>query len=108
MPISLLLYPPAIRTWHCVAYFKWLLYQVYVNVAVHLFFYLSIKLISQYLSRGENRAGLLPARRGEKEKILLVERPWRHHGETPGAERARPTGKCMYLGDIGWEVARFA
>jgi hypothetical protein len=62
MPIALLLYPPAIRTWHCVAYFKWLLYQVYVNVAVHLFFYLSIKLISQYLSRGENRAGLLPAR----------------------------------------------
>lgn len=34
--------------------------------------------------------------------------PRSHPENLPGAERASPTLKYKYLGDLGWEVARLA
>ena len=54
-----------------------------------------MELISLWLGEGDRKAGLLiPARGGvEREEERIKETPW----ELTGAERARPTGKCMYL-----------
>lgn len=71
---------------------------------------MSIKLISQWLSRRENRAGFpISARRsrGEVGRGFAKRRQGsrRHHGDTPGTERASPILKFKCLGDFGWEVA---
>lgn len=82
--ISLPQYLVTIRTWYCNVYSKYLLSQYCINTAPHSFSTLgwggqTVRMLNnQWLSRGENRAGLpIPVRRRIKEIW-----PW---GEGPGS-----------------------
>jgi hypothetical protein len=72
----------------------------------------TIKKISQWLSRRENRVELPSARGGEREKKgrfsckeAREETSWEN---TPEAQKARPILKCKYLEDFAWEIAQLA
>lgn len=59
------------------------------------------------------RTFVMRGREGEREGSWGADSPEgkgpRSHPENlPGAERASPTLKYKYLGDLGWEVARLA
>ena len=113
MLVSLPSYLITIWTWHYNAYSKYLLFQVCINIALHLFSDLSI---SQCLHRRDNRAGLLPARgrsegRGKKsgkEGTWYYVEVWRDTREKHLEPRNRPILKCKYLRDFGWEVTTLA
>lgn len=98
--------------WHWNAYCKNVLSGVCANIAPRLFSALSIKLISQELSSGENRVVLLIPWRGEDKGEGGVQ-PWGEVEKPPWensqvTDRVTSTLQWQYHMRLGWEEAGWA